>query len=108
MDPPIPTNVMETLQAAEADLRMLVFKYSVLAAAIAKRPAAPATEDEADGSIGGGGPHGGGGGLCEEDLVGFLDRHVRSQMSSLQNRTHVSTRLVGFPLQPNLISVSPL
>lgn len=84
MDPPIPDNVLETLQAAEADLRLLVFKYSVLAAAVSKRPAAPATEREADGGVGGGGS-----GLCEEDLLGFLDQHVRSQLSLLQDRTHV-------------------
>lgn len=80
MDPPIPANVLETLQAAEADLRLLVFKYAVLAAAISKRPAAPVIEGEADGSIGGGGLHGGGGGLSEEDLLGFLDQHVRSHI----------------------------
>ena len=84
MDPPIPGHVLETLQAAEADLRLLVFKYSVLAAAVAKRPTAPATEGEADGGVGGGG-----GGLCGEDLLGLLDQHVRSQLSPLQNRIHV-------------------
>ena len=82
MDPPIPLNTLETLQAAEADLRLLIFKYSVLAAAIVKRPAGAATEGGVDGNPGKGVINAaaggrGGCGLSEEDVRGFLDQHVR-------------------------------
>lgn len=80
MDPPIPPDVVETLDVAEADLRLLNFKYAALAAASAKHPAAA----ERNGNDGNGGDIGtardGGAdvtALTEADLGGLLDQHVR-------------------------------
>lgn len=40
MDPPVPASVLQALDAAEADLRLLTFKYAAVVAAIEKRRAA--------------------------------------------------------------------
>lgn len=87
MDPPIPANVLRTLDAAEGDFRLLSFKYAALSAAIAQRPQpTPAETGESDGGGGGsGGAVGAGaagdsaeaeGGLCIDDLLGLLEQHV--------------------------------
>ena len=90
MDPPIPANVLGTLDAAEGDLRLLCFKYAALAAAAANRPKpTPIGESEAGAREPGGGSSssaneaegaGGGGeeegGLSEDDLLGLLEKHV--------------------------------
>lgn len=88
MDPPIPANVLRTLDAAERDLRLLCFKYAALAAAVAQR-SQPAPGETVEGDGGGGGSRGtdgaegaGGGGeaeggLSEDDLLGLLEQHVR-------------------------------
>lgn len=87
MDPPIPGNVLRTLDVAEGDLRVLTFKYAALAAAVAQRPQPPPT-DAGDGDGGAGGSSGadgtgaaveGGeveGGISEENLLGLLEQHV--------------------------------
>lgn len=87
MDPPIPTNVLRTLDAAEGDLRLLCFKYAALAVAVAQRPQ-PTPDETGEGDGGGGGnrdadgAEGAGGsgetegGLSEDDLLGLLEQHV--------------------------------
>lgn len=78
MDPPIPANVTEALDAAESDLTLLTFKYATVATAVAKRPpswTAGGNNQGGDGT-GGNGDEGMAGGLSEEDLSGLLDEHV--------------------------------
>lgn len=77
MDPPIPPNILETLEAAEADLRILKFKYKGLTVANAKRPAAVATADDKGGGIGTADKASTEeGGLSEEDVRVLLEQDV--------------------------------
>eukprot|EP00752_Nemacystus_decipiens_P012187 g10805.t1 len=87
MDPPIPTHVLRTLDAAEADLSLLCFKYAALSAAVAQRPQPiPGETGEREG-VGGSssgangaeGAEGGGeveGGLSEDEIFGLLEQHI--------------------------------
>lgn len=81
MDPPIPSHVVEALDLAEGDVRLLTFKYATLVKANTKR--LTSTDETAhDGNskkADGGGDQGQreGESLSEEDVCALLDQHVR-------------------------------
>lgn len=97
MDPPIPANVLRTLDTAEGDLRLLSFKHAALAAASAQRPQ-PIPVETGEGDGGGGGADGAGavgegggaeGGISEDDLLGLLEQHVGSILCIVRHSKNV-------------------
>ncbi|CAM9135050.1 unnamed protein product [Scytosiphon promiscuus] len=108
MDPPVPPNVLHSLDLAEGDLRLLTFKYAALSVAVSRRPSI------VDANGGNGGEEGAGatrngtegrgedleGGLSEEDLCGLLDEHI----SDTSQRPAALLELVGCAARENSAS----
>lgn len=75
IDPPVPAHVIDALDAAEEDLRLLDFKYAVLVAVSSKARAgvgSPAGEKESGGDVAAEGDSE----LTEEALKAHLAKHV--------------------------------
>lgn len=81
MDPPIPSHVVEALDLAEGDVRLLTFKYATLAKATAKRltntdeTVHNGNSKKTDGD--GDQEQREGESLSGEDVCALLDQHVR-------------------------------
>lgn len=72
MDPPVPAHVIDILDAADGDLRLLNFKYAALATAAGKRAAVDPGNDRAERETGVEGVNA----LTEADLNTLLAEHV--------------------------------
>lgn len=90
MDPPIPSHLVEALDLAEGDIRLLAFKYATLAKANATRPAntdgtaRDGNSKKTDGASGH--EQGEGESLSEEDICALLDQHVIPDIEDEQRR----------------------
>lgn len=92
MDPPIPARIVDSLDTAESDIRLLTFKYAVLGAVVGGERAKDGSQGGAQAAT-----------LTEEALKIFMEKHVRfgqrpgksklaASPRSLSTRTDIAER----------------